>query len=132
MLKLILNILWLIFGGGIAAALSWLLAGCILFITIIGIPYSYACFRIAYFSALPFGNKLVDARDVGEERIFGTTLVNVIWVILAGIWLFIEHVVVGVGLCLTIIGIPFGLAHFKLAKISFAPLGKRVVSELEL
>ncbi|MBU0505959.1 hypothetical protein KJ708_08215 [bacterium] len=76
MLKLILNILWLIFGGGIAAALSWLLAGCILFITIIGIPYSYACFRIAYFSALPFGNQLIDAREVGEDRIFGTTFAN--------------------------------------------------------
>ena len=67
-------------------------------------------------------------RVIGETRILGTGLTNFLWIVLAGIWLTIGHVVVGVVLCLTLIGIPFGLAHFKLASVSFAPLGKRVVS----
>jgi len=65
---------------------------------------------------------------VGEGRILGTALANLLWVVLAGIWLTISHIVAGISYCLTIIGIPFGLAHFKLASVSFAPLGKRPVS----
>ena len=121
------NILWFVFGGGIVAALSWLLTGLVLAITVVGIPFAVAAFRIAGFAAFPFGRELVDARAVGEERILGTGLSNLLWIVLAGIWLTIGHVVLGVGYCLTIIGIPFGLAHFKLASVSFAPLGKRVV-----
>ena len=121
------NILWFVFGGGIVAALSWVLTGLLLAITVVGIPFAVAAFRIAGFAAFPFGRELVDARAVGEERILGTGLSNLLWIVLAGIWLTIGHVVVGVALCLTIIGIPFGLAHFKLASVSFAPLGKRVV-----
>ncbi len=115
------------FGGGIVAALSWLLTGLVLAVTVVGIPFAVAAFRIAGFAAFPFGRELVDARAVGEERILGTGLSNLLWIVLAGIWLTIGHVFLGVGYCLTIIGIPFGLAHFKLASVSFAPLGKRVV-----
>ena len=121
------NILWFVFGGGIVAALSWLLTGLVLAITVVGIPFAVAAFRIAGFAAFPFGRELVDARAVGEERILGTGLSNLLWIVLAGIWLTIGHVFLSVGYCLTIIGIPFGLAHFKLASVSFAPLGKRVV-----
>ena len=121
------NILWFVFGGGIVAAISWLLTGLVLAITVVGIPFAVAAFRIAGFAAFPFGRELVDARAVGEERILGTGLSNLLWIVLAGIWLTIGHVFLGVGYCLTIIGIPFGLAHFKLASVSFAPLGKRVV-----
>ena len=121
------NILWFVFGGGIVAALSWLLTGLVLAVTVVGIPFAVAAFRIAGFAAFPFGRELVDARAVGEERILGTGLSNLLWIVLAGIWLTIGHVFLGVGYCLTIIGIPFGLAHFKLASVSFAPLGKRVV-----
>ncbi len=121
------NILWFVFGGGIVAALSWLLMGLVLAITVVGIPFAVAAFRIAGFAAFPFGRELVDAHAVGEERILGTGLSNLLWIVLAGIWLTIGHVFWGVVCCLTIIGIPFGLAHFKLASVSFAPLGKRVV-----
>ena len=121
------NILWFVFGGGIVAALSWLLTGLVLAITVVGIPFAVAAFRIAGFAAFPFGRELVDARAVGEERILGTGLSNLLWIVLAGIWLAIGHVFWGLVCCLTIIGIPFGLAHFKLASVSFAPLGKRVV-----
>ena len=127
-MRLLGNILWFVFGGGFVAGLSWLLTGFLLAITVVGIPFAIAAFRIAGFAAFPFGRELVDARMVGEERIFGTGLSNLLWIVFAGIWLTVEHVILGVFLCLTLIGIPFGLAHFKLASVSFAPLGKRVVS----
>ena len=127
-MALVLNILWFILGGGFFAGLLWVLTGTILILTIVGIPFGYAAFRIAGFAAFPFGKELVDARIVGEERVVGTSLANVLWIVLAGIWLAISHVLAGIGLCLTIIGIPFGFAHFRLAGVCFAPLGKRAVS----
>jgi uncharacterized membrane protein YccF (DUF307 family) len=122
------NVLWFILGGGVFSWLAWMLAGVLLAITIVGLPFAFAAFRIAGFAAFPFGRTLIDARDMGDARIPGTGIANTLWVIFAGIWLWISHVVAGVAYCLTIIGIPFGLAHFKLAAISFAPLGKRSVS----
>ncbi len=127
-MRLLGNVLWFVFGGGIVAGLSWLLWGVVLALTVVGIPFAFAAFRIAGFAFWPFGRELVDARWVGEDRILGTALANFLWVVLAGIWLTIGHAVVGLILCLTIIGIPFGLAHLKLASVSFAPLGKRAVS----
>jgi len=124
---LILNILWFVFGGGFVAWLLWILTGGLLFITVVGIPFGWAAFRIAGFAAFPFGKDLVDARVVGEERMAGTGLANFLWIVLAGIWLAISHILAGASLCLTIIGIPFGFAHFRLAMVCFAPLGKRVV-----
>ena len=126
---LILNILWFIFGGGLPAWILWVLLGGLLCITIIGIPFGYAAFRIAGFAAFPFGKELVDSRTLGENRIPGTGLANFLWIILAGIWLAISHIIAGVSLCLTIIGIPFGFAHFKLAGVCFAPLGKKPMSK---
>ena len=126
-MTLLLNILYLILGGGLVAGIAWMFVGFILAITVVGIPFAFAAFRIAGFAAWPFGRTLVDARDVGEETIFGTGLANILWIIFAGVWLWIAHVLAGIGYCLTIIGIPFGFAHFRLAAISFAPLGKRVV-----
>lgn len=122
------NLVWFIFGGGIIAWLVWFLAGVIFAITIIGIPFAKAAFRISVFAAFPFGRELIDGQLVGKERITGTGLINFLWCILAGLWLAICHVIAGIACCLTIIGIPFGLAHFKLAQVSFAPLGKVIVS----
>ncbi len=126
-MTLFLNVLWFIFGGGLVAGIAWLFVGFILGVTVVGIPFAFAAFRIAGFAAWPFGRTLVDARTLGEEPVVGTGLANVLWVIFAGIWLWISHVVAGIAYCLTIVGIPFGFAHFRLAAISFAPLGKRVV-----
>jgi len=128
-MTLLLNILWFLFGGGILSWALWILAGSLLFITIIGIPFAYAAFRIAGFAAFPFGKKLVDAKDIGKKRIFGTGLANFLWIIFAGIWLALSHIIAGATLCLTIIGIPFGFAHFRLAQVCFASLGKYPVSE---
>ena len=126
-MALIFNILWFIFGGGFLFWLLWIFLGCLLFVTVIGIPFGYAAFRIAAFAAFPFGKELVDARNLGENRVTGTSLANFLWIILAGIWLSISHIISGITLCLTIIGIPFGFAHFKLAGVCFAPLGKKAI-----
>ena len=127
-LAVIGNLLWLLLGAGLPCFLFWVLAGVLLTLTVVGIPFAVAAFRIAGFAALPFGRQLVDAEMVGEGRITGTTVANVLWIVLAGLWLSIFHAVAGVVYCITVIGIPFGLAHFKLAAVSFAPLGKRTVS----
>lgn len=124
---LFLNLLWFVIGGGFAAGIAWLFVGCILAITVVGIPFAVAAFRVAGFAAWPFGRTLVDARSVGEEPIVGTGACNVLWIIFAGVWLWILHVLVGIAYCVTIIGIPFGFAHFRLAAVSFAPLGKRAI-----
>ena len=127
-MTLLLNIIWFFFGGGLISWFLWMILGSLLFITIIGIPFAYAAFRIAGFAAFPFGKELVDSRVMGEDRIAGTGLANFLWIILAGIWLAVSHILVGASLCLTIIGIPFGFAHFRLAVVCFAPLGKKPVA----
>jgi uncharacterized membrane protein YccF (DUF307 family) len=125
-MTLLLNLAWFIIGGGFFAGIGWLFTGLLLALSVVGLPFAFAAWRIAGFAAWPFGRTLVDVRDLGEEPIIGTGIANLIWIIVAGIWLWIGHVMAGIGLCCTIIGIPFGLAHFRLAAVSFAPLGKRV------
>lgn len=122
------NLLWFIFGGGLLSCILWFLLGCVMFLSIVGIPFGFAAWRIAGFAAFPFGRELVDVRLLNEKRVLGTALGNFLWIVLAGLWLAITHVVTGVAECVTIIGIPFGLAHFKLAAVCFAPLGKKSVS----
>jgi uncharacterized membrane protein YccF (DUF307 family) len=126
------NLLWFVFGGGIFAWLGWVLLGLLLCCTVVGIPFGIAAFRIAGFAAFPFGRELVDAQLLGEKRIAGTGFANFLWVVLAGIWLAIMHVFAGIGCFLAfflVFPIFFGMAHFKLAQICFAPLGKRAVSK---
>ena len=125
-MTLVLNILWFIFGGWISGLL-WLLAAGLLAITIVGLPWSQAAFRIAIFSFAPFGRHVVPRRgfDLGTGAL--GFLLNVIWVLLAGWWLALHHVLLALALMVTIIGIPFGLQHLKLALISFAPVGQEVV-----
>ena len=127
-MKLLGNILWFLFGGGLPMALGWLGTGVLLALTVVGFPFAVAAWRIAGFAAFPFGRDLVDVRFGGGTRIPGTGLANVLWILLAGIWLTLGHLILGVAYCVTIIGLPFGLAHFKLAGVSFAPLGKKVVA----
>ena len=129
-MTLIGNILWLIFGGFVMGV-GWWLAGLIAILTIVGIPWARACFVIGQFTFFPFGYDAV-ARDVltGREDI-GTgclgALGNVIWFVFLGIWLAIGHIVCALFLFLTIIGIPFGLQHLKLAALTLAPIGKAIV-----
>ena len=126
-MTLILNILWFIFGGFLAG-LSWMLAALLLAITIIGLPWAGAAWRIGMFSFAPFGKMVADRRtsDLGTGCI--GFLLNVIWFVLGGWYIAIAHVVLGAALFVTIIGIPFAIQHFKLAIISLAPIGRDVVT----
>jgi uncharacterized membrane protein YccF (DUF307 family) len=119
-MRLLLNVLWFVFGGWISGSL-WILAGLIFAITIIGLPFAPAAFRIAGFSYAPFGK----AVDPDTSRI-GSLLLNIVWLIVAGWWLALHHVILAVVLAVTIIGIPFALQHLKLAILSLTPVGARV------
>lgn len=114
------NIIWLVFGGIIAATL-WFLAGLILCITIIGIPFGIQCFKIANFVLWPFGRD-VEIGNFGA----GGFILNLIWILVFGWELAVAHVIVGIIFFLTIIGIPFGLQHIKFAKLSLVPFGARI------
>ncbi len=129
-LRLLLNIAWVIFGGVWMAA-AWLVAGVVLAITIIGLPWARAAFNIALYTLLPFGHRVVQRDEHTGRDDLGTGplgfLGNVIWFVLAGWWLAIGHLVVAAGLALTIIGLPFAWAHLKLAGIALWPVGRMVV-----
>lgn len=124
------NVLWFILGG-VIMGLGWWLAGVIMFITVIGIPWGRACFVIGKLAFWPFGRDVVDRRSVTGRDDVGTGMLgvigNVIWFLLAGIWLAIAHVVAAFACFITLIGIPFGIQHLKLAVIALAPIGKSVV-----
>lgn len=126
-MRLLLNVLWLVFGGFVLA-IGYAVAGVLLAITIIGIPFSIASFRMASFALWPFGRQLIDDPGAGV----GAGIGNVLWVVLAGWWLALGHVLTGVGQCLTIVAIPLGVANFKLVPVSLLPLGKRIVNTDEL
>lgn len=120
-MKAILNLIWLVFGG-LWLALGYALAGLICCVLIITIPWGIASFRIANYALWPFGRTMVRRTDAGVA----STLGNVVWVVFAGWWLAIGHLVTGALLCVTIIGIPLGLANFKLIPVSLLPLGYRI------
>ncbi|MGI5163614.1 YccF domain-containing protein [Spirillospora sp. CA-253888] len=121
-MRTLLNVVWLVLSG-FWLAIGYAVAGVICFVLIITIPFGVAAFRIAVFALWPFGNTVVRRRDAGA----GSAVGNVIWVIVAGWWLALGHLVTGVALCITIIGIPFGIANFKLIPVSLLPLGREIV-----
>jgi uncharacterized membrane protein YccF (DUF307 family) len=129
-LSLLLNILWIVFGG-FWMAVGWVIAGIIMAITIIGLPWAWAAFNIAFYTLLPFGQKAVSrAEHTGQEDI-GTGALgmigNIIWLVLAGWWLALGHLLTAIVLAITIIGIPFAWAHLKLAGLALWPIGKIIV-----
>jgi uncharacterized membrane protein YccF (DUF307 family) len=122
-LRLLLNIIWLVFAG-IWIAIGYTFAALICFVLIITIPFGIAALRIAAFSLWPFGRTMVRREGAGVASGIG----NVLWFLLCGWWLAIEHLLTGVLLCLTVIGIPLGLANFKLIPVSLFPMGREIVS----
>jgi len=122
MVRVILNVIWLVLAG-LWMAIAYALVGLVACILIITIPFGIAAFRIANYVLWPFGRTTVPRRDAGIGSLIG----NIIWIILFGWWLAIGHLVTGIALCLTIIGIPLGLANFKLIPISLLPLGVQIV-----
>jgi uncharacterized membrane protein YccF (DUF307 family) len=120
--RLLLNLIWLIFGG-LILALGYAVAALVMLILIITIPFGIAAGRMALFCLWPFGRTLVRRADAG----IASTIGNIIWFVLAGWWLALGHLITGVLMCITIIGIPLGLANFKLIPVSITPLGRDIV-----
>ncbi|RJQ87021.1 YccF domain-containing protein [Amycolatopsis panacis] len=121
-MRLLLNLIWFVLAG-LWMAIGHLVAGVICCVLIVTIPFGLASFRIAAYALWPFGRTVVDRRDAG----LGSLLGNIIWLVFAGWWLTLVHLVTGALLCLTIIGIPLGVANFKLIPVSLMPLGKEIV-----
>ncbi len=121
-MRFILNVIWLVLAG-FWLAIGYVLAGIVACILIITIPFGIAAFRIAAYALWPFGRSVVRRRDAGA----GSTIGNILWVVLFGWWLALGHLISGIALCITIIGIPLGLANFKLIPVSLTPLGREIV-----
>lgn len=121
-MRVILNLIWFVFSG-LWLAVGYALAGLVMFLLIITIPFGVASFRLAAFVLWPFGRTVVQKPEAGAASTIG----NVLWFILVGLWMAIAHVLTGLLLCITIIGIPLGVGNFKLAAVAVAPLGKDIV-----
>lgn len=121
-MRLIGNLIWLLFAG-LWMAIAYVIAGILMCILIITIPFGIQSFKLAAFALWPFGRTVVRRPDAGVASGIG----NVIWFILAGWWIALGHIITGIALCITIIGIPFGVANFKLARLAIMPLGREIV-----
>ena len=129
-MSLLLNLLWIVFGG-LWMAVAWVVAAVIMAITIIGLPWTRAAFNIAVYTLLPFGQTTVSRDAYTGRGDLGTgplgTLGNIIWFIFAGWWLALGHILFALGHAITIIGLPFAWAHLKLAGLALWPIGKMIV-----
>jgi uncharacterized membrane protein YccF (DUF307 family) len=124
--SLLLNVLWIVFGG-LYMAVGWLIAALIMVITIIGIPWARAALTMALYTLLPFGHTVID-RETGIGSGPLGFIGNLIWLVLAGWWLALGHLITAIFLAVTIIGIPFAWAHLKLAGLALWPIGKEIIS----
>jgi uncharacterized membrane protein YccF (DUF307 family) len=123
-MNLVGNLIWLIFGG-LVSAIGYCIGGFVLCCTVIGIPFGLQCFKMAGFVLWPFGRRAVtNLSSSGTISVF----LNIIWIVFGGVWLALTHIVFGILLFLTIIGIPFARQHFKLVEISLMPFGKKIVT----
>jgi len=129
-LSLLLNIAWIVFGG-LWMAVGWVVAAVIMAITIIGIPWARAALNIAFYTLLPFGQRAVSRAEYYGREDIGTGplgfIGNIIWLVLAGWWLALGHLIIAILLAVTIIGIPFAWAHLKLAGLALWPIGMMIV-----
>lgn len=121
-MRTILNLLWLVLSG-IWLAIAYALAGIVMCVLIVTIPFGIASFRLGAYVLWPFGRTVVRKADAGTASTIG----NILWFVLVGLWMAVAHLMLGVLLCLTIVGIPLGLGNFKLAVVAIAPLGKEIV-----
>ncbi|SRR5579859_518952 len=127
----ILNLIWIVFGGGLMAV-AWVIVAVIMALTIVLLPWSRAAFAIAGYTLFPFGRAAVSRRELTGQDDIGTGglgfIGNVIWFFAAGWWLALGHVLAGIACALTIIGLPLAVAHFKLVRISLAPIGMTIIN----
>ena len=120
-MKLVGNLIWIFFGGW-AIALEYIVVGIGLCTTIVGIPFGLQCFKLAMVGFVPFGQQ-VESQDRGSLSM----LLNIVWFVFAGAWIFLTHLLFGLLFCITIIGLPFGLQHFKLAGLALSPFGRKLL-----
>jgi uncharacterized membrane protein YccF (DUF307 family) len=123
-MRLLLNLLWIVLGGGLVLWLEYVVVGLVLCVTIVGIPFGVQCFKLAGLALLPFG-KDIDVPAIAAGTGVVRTIFNVIWFLVAGLWIFLTHIALGVTLAVSIIGIPFAIQHFKLAVLALWPFGRQ-------
>lgn len=121
-MKFLGNIIWLIFGG-LITAVEYLISSLLLMVTIIGIPFGVQTLKLGMLALWPFGSKVTDNGNSGGCL---SLVMNVIWICIGGFWISLTHLFFGLLLCITIIGIPFGLQHFKMAALALTPFGKNI------
>ncbi|MGL5319168.1 MAG: YccF domain-containing protein [Bacteroidales bacterium] len=116
------NLIWVIFGG-FAIAIEYFVAGFFMCCTIVGIPFGFQAFKLGIMALLPFGQEANRSEDAAGCL---SIAMNIIWILIGGFWIALTHLLFGVLFCITIIGIPFGLQHFKLMKLAFSPFGRTI------
>lgn len=124
MIKTFCNIVWL-FLGGLAIALEYFVSSALMMLTIIGIPFGLQTLKLGLLALWPFGSRVMTNEETSGCL---NTIMNILWIILGGFWIALTHLALGVVLCITIVGIPFGKQHFKFIKLAFFPFGKEVVN----
>lgn len=127
MVRPVMNILWAILGGGLITALEYVIGGLVLCLTVVGIPFGVQCFKLARLALFPFGKDVVEDPTMPGSGLLGFVM-NVLWFLVAGVWTFITHIGLALGLAVTIIGIPFAFQHLKLAILALFPFGRRVIA----
>lgn len=128
MMRVLLNLIWLIFAG-IELAVAYVVGGLVMMVTIVGIPFGVQAFKLAGFALWPFGRAVV---PISEGSGAFTALGNLLWLVSVGWWLAAAHVIFGLVLCLTLIGIPMGIASFKMVGMAFVPFGRKIVDRSSL
>ena len=121
-MNLLMNILWLLLGG-IFTAVEYVVASLGMMVTIVGIPFGFQTLKLSLLALCPFGKEIHTSPQAGGCL---SIIMNILWILLGGIWISLSHLVFGIVLCITIIGIPFGKQHFKLAALALAPFGKTI------
>jgi uncharacterized membrane protein YccF (DUF307 family) len=124
-MRTLLNVLWVVFGGGFVIWLEYVAGGLLLCLTVVGIPFGVQCFKLAGLGLLPFGKDIEEETLAPGNEALGLAM-NILWFLVAGLWIFLSHLAIALASAVTVIGIPFAIQHVKLAVLALAPFGKRV------
>ena len=124
-MSILMNILWLLLGG-ICIAVEYVVASLGMMVTIIGIPFGFQTLKLSLLALCPFGKEI---QTTPQASGCISVIMNILWILIGGIWISLSHLVFGIVLCITVIGIPFGLQHFKLAKLALTPFGKTIIEK---
>ena len=124
-MSILMNILWLLLGG-ICIAVEYVVASLGMMVTIIGIPFGFQTLKLSLLALCPFGKEI---QTTPQASGCISVIMNILWILIGGIWISLSHLVFGIVLCITVIGMPFGLQHFKLAKLALTPFGKTIIEK---